>query len=253
MYLWRGDDSKPPAEWDANFAQKTKYGIWSMERGPKNKAGLFFFSDNRGMAEGYCTELHRENNSPELWLTSAQSITSLKIIDFSKASSVFEALRILDFLGCDVIHSSFLTYDEDGGETAENFRSFKEFREPYDVALKLWEKGLQTKEESVQFDSLVEKIEFNNLKHSSPLSFFGQRLTDYENGPELIKRANASCLQADGYRWREHDDERGLTYCLFSSSKLSPPESMELKLHADPETPHDKAFKVMGFKDSQDH
>ena len=52
-------------------------------------------------------------------------------------------------------------------------------------------------------------------------SYFGQMLSDFENGIELKKIFEEKNI--DGYRWREHNDPMGLTYCLLNSKKLQDP------------------------------
>ena len=61
-------------------------------------------------------------------------------------------------------------------------------------------------------------------------SYFGQMITDFNNGIEFKRIVLESNNEIDGYRWPEHNDPRGLTYCLFSSSKLSNPKMDTIKI-----------------------
>jgi hypothetical protein len=233
MYFWRGDESKPPADWTDEFARETSYGKMSSKHGPKNQAGLFFFHDNRRMSEGYCETLRDHSRRTVFWLSTTKSTEPLNIIDFSQAGSIFEALRILRDLGIDVISRSFMTYDELGGDNVESVRNFAEIGEAYEEASRLIATGGKTTTHTTTIENIQRRIAFRNAARHTPVSIFGQRLTDFQNGPALVNLVQHCGHRIDGYRWREHNDNRGLTYCLFSHIKLTPPESMELVLSAD--------------------
>jgi hypothetical protein len=142
-------------------------------------------------------------------LTECNSVSDLYIIDFSHCFSIYQMLKNLEGLKINVITNDFKQYMDD------NVTTFNIFREVY----------LNVEKNS----SLVYKVKLGNTDYSY-VGLFGQRLTDFDNGLKFIELVQQSGRQIHGYRWREGEDERGLTYCLFDSSKISFPRTQEIHL-----------------------
>lgn len=206
--LYRGDLTKPPTKWDDSFNLETNYGKKYGEKGPKNKAGLYFFHDHIDVSHSYAQNLlvkenkeKTDNFKTEYHITETCLKEPIRIIDFSKCHSMFMITEVLFNNGIDVLTDKFINHQDNN--------PFSHFLEPY-------HKYKETN------DSLhLLKIRLIKKGDGYDYSYFGQAITDFENGVELKKLLVEKNL--DGYRWREHDDPRGLTYCLVNSEKISAP------------------------------
>ncbi len=192
--------------------------------GPKNQADLFFFSENKGMAEGYCQKLSQEPIQPasDFWITSACTTDDITILDLSTAGSVLHLLYILSVNELDVLSNSFLTYDEGFGDHVEHLRTFSIFRADFEQVRHLIAKACLENSERALLSQVIDRTKLNGT-YEYAVSYFGQRLTDFKNGTSFRALLSQHARQIDGYRWREHNDPRGLTYCLFSANKLGAP------------------------------
>jgi hypothetical protein len=70
---------------------------------------------------------------------------------------------------------------------------------------------------------------FPTLPIEIELSYFGQLLTDFNNGKVFLKLLAKSKLNLGGYTWRESPD--GLTYCLFNHNKLFIPTKEKITIN----------------------
>lgn len=205
--LYRCDTSKPSQQWDLRMAKKTKYGTKYDELGPKNKAGLFFFHDHVDMSHSYARTLKKEESNckdlSEYFITEAVLNDTLTILDFSKDHSTFLMVETLFNNGL-TLPESMVNHNKDN--------------QPLKSICQLYLKYKETKDCRIPFQIKVSKSE--TVIDSG---YFGQLLTDFENGP-IFKQILIN-NGFDGYRWREHNDPRGLTYCLIGSTKLNSPIS----------------------------
>lgn len=215
--LYRADFNEPVEYWDILHCNKTNYSHQWPDRGAKNKAGLFFFHDSIDMSKSCGKELvnqqNKINNSTNqyFYLTSTDA-TNLKLIDLSNSLSVYLMIDDLKELGINVLSDQIIN-------NTNNKTLLDCFKEPYDA--------IKYNNDSTQ----VYEITFTNGKNlEMDKSYFGQLLTDFENGIEFKKMVLDIDNTIDGYRWREDNDPRGLTYCLFDSSKLTEPVRNKIKV-----------------------
>jgi hypothetical protein len=196
LTLYRYDRNLPPTVWDATF-RNPDYEYSGMEH--KNKAGLFFFTDSIDIANS----LGKKYSIDNYHLTECKTIKPINIIDFSCCINIFQMVAVLSDLGIYVLNDDFKTYSDKPGPYLKTFGMLKP---TYDNLLK----GIGN---ITTFK--IEPCDYEDI------GFFGQRLTDFDNAESFIKLTKH--LGYDGYRWREFDDQRGFTYCLFDAEKLSAP------------------------------
>jgi hypothetical protein len=214
--LYRCDTELPPTKWDTKHALQTNYGKKFGEKGPKNQAGFFFFYDDITISNSYGSnrlneinkDVDEENLQKYFYITETQIKEPIKIIDFSLCHSMFMMIDLLMKNGFDILTSEFTNH--------QNNRTFDDFLVHYNAYLD-------------SNDSLhALKIQLTNHGHEFDYSFMGQVLSDFENGIALKRILQEHKI--DGYRWREHNDPRGLTYCLLSSEKLQDPKTSKIEL-----------------------
>lgn len=207
--LYRCDSNLPPPSWDANFSLETNYGKKYGEKGPKNKAGLFFLHDHIDISNSYGTCRLKEINKvkaigdlqTDYYITETKLKEPLKIIDFSNCHSMFMMIDVLMKNGINILTNEFKNHQNDS--------TFDEFLAYYNAV-------------NNTGNSLhAIKIKLTNKDMAFEYSFFGQVLSDFDNG--IVLKKNLQLKNIDGYRWREHNDPRGLTYCLLNFDKLSEP------------------------------
>lgn len=205
--LYRCDTLEPSQVWDITMATRTNYGTKYGESGPKNQAGLFFFHDHVDISHSYATGLKTKEfeykDLNEYFITEAGLNDSLTILDFSKDHSTFLMIEALFNNG--LILPELMVNHNNANQSLDS----------------LWQLYLEYKETSNWKIPL--QIKVSKSETGIDASYFGQLLTDFENGPIFKKMLIEKGF--DGYRWREHNDPRGLTYCLIDSTKLNPPIS----------------------------
>jgi hypothetical protein len=212
-FLYRYDLDLPPTYWSANFKN---FEYKDATLGNKNKAGLFFFTDSLDIANHLGVNAARNESRNEYHLTTVKIDTTLSLIDFSKSHRIYQMLCVLDDLKIRNLMNGF--------ETFENEITFKKMNQLFD------EIAFET--DIVKKSNIITgQLKFNiNFRDSLDVSIFGQRLTDFDNGIKFKKLVNDIFPKIDGYKWREFEDNRGLTYCLFNSNKLPSKTTMKIIL-----------------------
>lgn len=207
--LYRYDLLQPPENWDTSFLNREYY---TTEYGHKNKAGLFFFTDSEKIAKelGYCAAT--KYSQTEYFLTTTQ-IQKVKLIDFTNRNTIYQMLCLLKDLEIDVLTKDFKTY-----EKKNHFGQLKDSFEAAELETDTCKKLDIIKKLTVHSD------DFQNI------SLFGQRLTDFYNGTCFKKLVTEKYPDIGGYLWREFNDERGFTYCLFDAQKLTTKTTENIKL-----------------------
>ena len=199
--LFRYDLDEPPLNWTTDFLN---FEHNTVPHGHKNKAGLFFFTDSELIATemGQCQA--KGNSRDHYYLTHAIPNASILIIDFSNCDNIYHMLCLLKDLDIDVLTNEFRTYE--GENTYEELRSIFEIAE------------LETdKNEKYKH---ISKLKAHSESNYRDIGLFGQRLTDFDNGIKFCEIIKEKHPLVEGYRWMEYGDDRGFTYCLFSSEKL---------------------------------
>ncbi|MFT3918433.1 hypothetical protein [Cloacibacterium sp.] len=212
LTLYRYDISKPPTNWDTDFLS-CEYD--TEEHGHKNKAELFFFTDSLDIANdlGKCSA--KKHSKPEYFLTTTKT-QKLKLIDFSNRFNIYQMLCLLHDLCIDVLTSDFKTY--------ENNNHFGQLKNIFEAA----EKEADSKK---KFD-IIKNLKVHSNSNYEHISLFGQRLTDFDNGLHFKKLVKEKYSDIDGYLWREFNDNRGFTYCLFESRKLCHKKTININIES---------------------
>lgn len=201
LTLYRYDISEPPKNWDTNFLN---FEYDTEEHGHKNKAGLFFFTDSLDLAKdlGKCSA--KKNLKYEYFLTTTTTQT-LKLIDFSDRYNIYQMLCMLDDLEIDVLTKDFKTY-----ESENHFGQLKNIFE-----------AAEKESDSMKKLDIIKNLKVHPNSNYEHISLFGQRLTDFNNGFHFKRVVKEKYSDIDGYLWREFNDDRGFSYCLFDSEKLN--------------------------------
>ncbi|WP_406843481.1 hypothetical protein [Flavobacterium soyae] len=208
--LFRYDLQVPPKGWKSDFLND-EYLFEGI--GHKNKAKLYFFTDSIQIAHSLGIEACRKNGKEYYYLTSLNTVNELQLIDFSKCATIYQMMDILHELNIDIFTDQLKTF--------ENDNNFLQLRPIFDSILE--EPDLRRKVD------LISKLTIDTRTDCYNTGLFGQRLTDFANGiifKEMVKR---TCPHADGYIWKEFNDPRGLSCCLFDSEKLS--EKLNISLN----------------------
>lgn len=209
LTLYRSDTTRPPSDWSKEFKCYRYDGV-----GEKNKAGLFFLSDSIDIANSLGKINCKNLNQNSYYLTESQA-KDIHIIDFSYCSTLMQMIRALALIGINVFTNDFKTYEEGKGQ--EHTKTFGKFRVIYDDYIQ----GKNATEVYTQLSDVG--------YDADPVGTFGQRITDFDNGISFINLIKKWGAEVDGYRWRECNDPRGLTYCLFSTGKILKPSCTEIK------------------------
>ena len=191
--LSRYDLNTPPSNWDSKLqSSKTEYANLR-NMGPKNTEGFYFLYDNLETTKVVARIACMKNLTTNYSITATKTVTPLKILDFSNCKCLHDMLYIIDSLNINIYDSEMTIY------------------------------GF----ENIKIKSLQYHNRNTRVLHGYPklleVAWFGQQLTDYNNGKvfkELITNAN---VEIDGYRWCENHYPYGLTYCFFGCEKLAPP------------------------------
>lgn len=208
--LYRADEVQPPNYWSKEHSDQTQYGKMSETLGKKNQGDFFFFHDAKIMSTNYASELFSSNKLKDrtYYLTSCETAAPCSIIDFSNCDNIYHMLEDLDALGVNVLVEDFLTYEETNEPFKVNFSVMNDsFR------------AVKNGDKFSVYKVCTPKIKLQNF------SLFGQRLTDFHNGTKFKKLVLESNQNLVGYRWREHNDPNGFTYCFFDHKMLSKPKT----------------------------
>lgn len=193
-----------PDNWDTkNHSNCTEYSNLN-NNGNKNKEGFYFLFDNEQTCETVANVACKIKSKNEYWLTRTTTNKEIKIIDFSDCKCIHDILEIIDVLRLDV----------------------------YNDHMKL--NGLENKGKARMFSELKGHSRSTRISNQIPelieVSWFGQLLTDFDNGTHFKKILTS--LELDGYRWCEEYNPYGLTYCLLDAEKLNKPEKIQCKINS---------------------
>lgn len=202
--LYRYDLDQPPTDWSTDFKN---FEYRDTKLGDKNKAGLFFFTDSLDIAKHLGNSAAIKESKAEYYLTtSAQIDNTLNLIDFSNCWNIYQMLCVLDDLKIRNLVNNFETFISD--------ITFNQMNQLFDE--------IELEKDIIKKSNIITgQLKFSkNFRDSFDVSLFGQRLTDFDNGIKFRKIIKDNYSEIDGYKWREFEDNRGLTYCLFDSDKL---------------------------------
>lgn len=200
--LYRYDLVKPPDNWDDEFLS---FEYQTEKFGHKNKANLYFFTDSIEIANSLGENACRKYSMHEYFISSTKPNKALKLIDFNNRHNIYQMLCLLEDLKINVMTDDFKTY--------ENENTFSEFSPIYD--------NIESERNLIKKKELVESLSVHSASHHEDIGLFGQRLTDFENGIKFKELVKEIYPEVDGYRWKEFDDNRGFSYCLFDPMKLT--------------------------------
>ncbi|MBI2722798.1 MAG: hypothetical protein HYX39_11550 [Bacteroidetes bacterium] len=199
--LYRYDLDKPPDNWDKGFLN---FEYDTAEYGHKNKAQLFFFTNSKEIAIDLGTCATKKYNRDFFYLTETTTIGKVHLIDFHERHNIYLMISLLNDLNINVLTDDFKTY--------ELQNTFNELKIIFDQA--------EAEKDSIKKVKHIYKLKAHSNSHYEDISLFGQRLTDFDNGINFKKIVNTANPNIEGYRWKEFNDDRGFTYCLFDSTKL---------------------------------
>ncbi|WP_119790728.1 hypothetical protein [Flavobacterium anhuiense] len=207
--LFRYDLQVPPKNWGSEFFNE-EYFFEGL--GHKNKAKLYFFTDSPAIANSLGQTACCEKECEYYYLPTLRTTEPLRLIDFSRCISIFQMLCTLQDLNIDVLTDQFRTF--------ENENTFLQLRTIFE--------NISQEPDTQKKISLIYSLKVHSQGQYSDVGLFGQRLTDFENGIKFRQIIKEIYPDADGYIWREFNDPRGLSYCLFDSEKLSEKLSISL-------------------------
>lgn len=194
LELCRYDINKPPNIWNSHrHSCYTQYSGYP-NRGKKNKSGFYFFYDSCQTASSFAKAACGDCCRNLYWLTQTTTTGSLTILDFSKCQCLHDMLDIIDTFNIKLYDSQIKI---NGFEAIWHISDLRNHN---------------------RLTRLIPKV--SELKE---VGWFGQLLTDFDNGQELRKLIQSSSIEIDGYRWCEAYNPYGLTYCIFNCSKLNDP------------------------------
>lgn len=173
--LYRYDLVNPPTKWDIN-PKNEEYKSEIM--GPKNSAGLYFFTDCYELANDLGRS-YKEN----YYLTTCRP-NELKVIDFGRCDTIYHMLCVLKDLNIDVLTENFKTYEEKDGNHINTFLSMRDYFYNAEVETDMINKM-----------GLIQKLRVDPNSDYLHISLFGQRLTDFQNGiifKELVRNMNSN-------------------------------------------------------------
>lgn len=199
--LSRYDLSRPPTSWNSKFqSTETEYANFS-NKGPKNTEELYFLFDNIETTKAVAKIACHKKQQNEYWISKTTTQSPIKILDFSSCKCLHDILEIIDSLRIDIYNSKLI------------INGF----------------------ENIEIESLKNHNRNTRILEKYPelfeVSWFGQLLTDYQNGKIFKKLLVESGLEIDGYRWCENINPYGLTYCFFQSHILK--NSIQLQTRID--------------------
>lgn len=208
--LYRYDLNQPPPDWTPTFFN---FEYDTNEYGHKNKANLFFFTDSINIAKDLGKNAAQKYSRAEYFLTSLRS-SRVKLIDFSSSYNIYQMLSLLQELNIDVLVKEFKTYEDDN--------DFSQLRSFFEAAL--------IEPDDIKRLHLIQNLKVHSASDFTNISLFGQRLTDFDNGLKFKEKVKKIYPDVDGYIWREFQDKRGLTHCLFDAQKLIAKSTEKIEL-----------------------
>ena len=161
----------------------------------KNKEGFYFLFDDVITCQAVAEVACRNKSKAQYWLTNTNTNSQIKIIDFSSCKCIHDILEIIDVLNLD-IYNDFMKLNGLKNGKSQRFLS------------------------ELKCHSRSTRI-FNLYPELIEVSWFGQLLTDFDNGTYF--KGVLTEHKIDGYRWSENYNPYGLTYCLLDAEKLSAP------------------------------
>lgn len=187
--LSRYDLVMPPVSWNSGYQSKQTEYSNKDGKGPKNLADLYFLFDNLSTTKAVAKVACNSNQKNNYYLTTTATNDNLRILDFSTAKCLHDMLDILDYLDIDIYTSGMIING-------------------YNIPIS-----------SLRCHNCNTRI-INGCPELLEVSWFGQMLTDFQNGIIFKKIIEEKSLFIDGYRWCENYNPYGLTYCLFSCDKM---------------------------------
>lgn len=218
--LFRYDLIYPPTNWDSEY--KSIEYVYGDEENPnvKNKIGAFFFYDSE--AEAYNTGCIAANktNTQTIWLTQTSIVKEITLLDISHFDNISSILLAFDDFGIDILNNRFCRYDSMYTHT-----SYCKLRPLLEDIKKLRDKDIKTDRDHQQILQIAKQIG-SFFKNNSKIGYFGQLLTDFDNGisfKEILLEKGY-----DGYIFKESYTSK--TYCIFDASALSHPVTKKIEL-----------------------
>jgi len=194
--LSRYDLNTPPDNWDSKLQSRNTEYANLRNMGPKNTEGLYFLYDNLETTKIVAKIACMKNLTSNYLISETSTVSPVKILDFSSCKCLHDMLDIIESLNINIYDSEMIIYG------FENIR------------IKTLQYHNRNTRVLIGYPELLE------------VAWFGQQLTDYQNGKvfkEIIASAN---IEVDGYRWCENHNPYGLTYCFFNCDKLAPPSRL---------------------------
>jgi hypothetical protein len=194
--LFRYDLKQPPTSWNSEFQSQNSEYANILEKGPKNTEQFYFLHDNIETTKAISKIACEKNKQNNYWLTKSKTLEPIKILDFSSCECLHDILVIMDSLKINIYNSEIII----NGFKNLNIQSLKDHNRNTRIIH--------------QVPELIEA------------SWFGQLLTDFQNGKHFKKLLLDANIEIDGYRWCENIDPYGLTYCFFQKEKLASPNQV---------------------------
>jgi len=191
--LSRYDLNTPPDNWDSNLQSiQTEYANLR-NMGPKNTESFYFLYDNIETTKVVAAISCMKNMASNYFITKTTTVCPIRVLDFSSCKCLHDMLDILDFLGINIYDSEMIIY---------GFENLKI--------------------KSLQYHNRNTRV-LQGYPELLEVSWFGQQLTDYNNGKVFKEIIANAAIEIDGYRWCENHNPYGLTYCFFDCDKIAPP------------------------------
>lgn len=206
--LYRYDLTEPPKDWSNDFHEYIYGGIF------KNQIGAYFFFDKEDNCASTCKNETKFNG--EYYLTKCETQKDVNLLDLCY-DEVRIMLEVLYHKGIDICLSSLFTYAT--GERSPLYNISNEYQR-YMELVDMKDKNPKEISETFQ---LRDKITQYICKGNFNFKYFGQLLTDFENGSifkDLLVRKGY-----EGYIFFEdkYRDCEVKTYCFFDNSVLTSP------------------------------
>lgn len=218
--LFRYDLICPPVIWDNDYKNIEYVYDNDGNHIVKNRIGAFFFYDSLAGAYNTGCIAAKNKNIQTIWLTETSISQEITLLDISCFDNISSILLAFEDFGMDVLNDNFCRYDSLNAHT-----SFHELRPLLDELITLRNRSQKTTEEHLHILTLSEQIG-SFFKHNYQIGYFGQLLTDFDNGFAfkglLLEKGY------NGYIFRESYTSK--TYCIFDASALSIPVNKEIKL-----------------------
>lgn len=216
--LYRYDIQKPPSQWSVDFHE-----YYYDCKGYKNMLGAFFFYDNKENPIQTCR--NDEKFEGICFLTQCETVKEINLLDL-RAERIMGMLEILFENGINILVPELNTFSQCNALPLSGIAlDFEDY-------LSLKAINVKTNKDIINLSGLVQRITRYIEPRKSNLSFrfFGQLLTDFENGPIFKQMLLKNGF--DGYVFYEHDEGEPCvtTYCIFDNMCLSSPECQQLRI-----------------------